>query len=141
MKKLFSVLLLGLRSSFLNADDKPAGNTTPATPPPPPLPKKIHPETLFHGRAIPDGYLVLRVGRHTRGLNNRKERLAAIPVTCERSAHRQSLDGYGRESLLQRLGQRQSDALLYRGRGEDQAPISSLPSQVGHGLRQRRSGV
>src|SRR5260370_619560 len=60
MKKLFSVVLLGLMSSFLNADDKPAGNTTPAAPPPPPVAKKVHTENRINGGDLVDDYGWLR---------------------------------------------------------------------------------
>ncbi len=60
MKKLFSVVLLGLMSSFLNADDKPAGNTTPAAAPPPPVAKKVHTENRINGGDLVDDYGWLR---------------------------------------------------------------------------------
>src|SRR5262249_60531886 len=42
MKKLFLVVLLGLMSTFLTADDKPAGSKAADAPPPPPVAKKVH---------------------------------------------------------------------------------------------------
>src|SRR5215471_11825944 len=61
MKKLFLVVLLGLMSTFLTADDKPASNTkSPAAPPAPPAAKKVHTENHVNGGNLVDDYGWLR---------------------------------------------------------------------------------
>ena len=61
MKKLFLVVLLGLMSTFLSADDKPASNTkSPVTPPAPPAAKKVHTENHINGGNLVDDYGWLR---------------------------------------------------------------------------------
>jgi oligopeptidase B len=61
MKKLFLVVLLGLMSTFLTADDKPANNAkSPAAPAPPPAAKKVHTENHINGGNLVDDYGWLR---------------------------------------------------------------------------------
>ena len=59
MKKLFLAVLLGLMSTFLTADDKPAGKT-PDAPPAPPAAKKVHTENHINGGNLADDYGWLR---------------------------------------------------------------------------------
>ena len=61
MKKLFLVVLLGLMSTFLTADDKPANNAkSSAAPPAPPAAKKVHTENHINGGNLADDYGWLR---------------------------------------------------------------------------------
>jgi oligopeptidase B len=60
MKKLFSVVLLGLMSSFLSADDKATKTSTAPAPPAPPAAKKVHTENHINGGNLVDDYGWLR---------------------------------------------------------------------------------
>ena len=61
MKKLFFVVLLGLMTTLLNADDKPAAGVKNApAPPAPPAAKKVHTENHINGGNLADDYGWLR---------------------------------------------------------------------------------
>jgi oligopeptidase B len=61
MKKLFLAVLLAFMSTFLTADDKPAGSTKAAdAPPAPPVAKRVHTENHINGGNLVDDYGWLR---------------------------------------------------------------------------------
>jgi oligopeptidase B len=61
MKKSLLAVLLGLMTTYLNADDKTANNAkTPGAPPAPPVAKKVHTENHVNGGNLVDDYGWLR---------------------------------------------------------------------------------